>query len=89
MRARRAVMCNLSEEGMLLSLRQPLPLGSRISLTMRPPGAPSVGLRGEVVRVMPATTSPDGRYDVGVRLLGESAGVRRLVTDEADEARPV
>ncbi|HEY7509781.1 MAG TPA: GGDEF domain-containing protein [Vicinamibacteria bacterium] len=89
LRARRAVMCNLSEEGMLLSLRQPLPLGSRISLTMRPPGAPSVGLRGEVVRVMPATTSPDGRYDVGVRLLGESAGVRRLVTDEADEARPV
>ena len=29
-----------SEDGLLLSLRQPLPLGSLISLTMRPPGAP-------------------------------------------------
>jgi diguanylate cyclase (GGDEF)-like protein len=79
-RARRAVLCNLSEDGMLLSLRQPLPLGSQISLTMRPPGAPSLGLRGEVVRVTPATTSPEGRFDVGVRLTGDSASLRRMVT---------
>ena len=89
LRARRAVMCNLSEDGMLLSLRQPLPLGSQISLTMRPPGAPSVGLRGEVVRVMPASTSPDGRYDVGVKLVGGGDGVRRIVApDDRDAARP-
>ncbi len=79
-RARRAVLCNASEDGLLLSLRQPLPLGSQISLTMRPPGAPSFGLQGEVVRVTPATTSPEGRYDVGVRLVGESTGLRRIAT---------
>jgi hypothetical protein len=79
-RARRALLCNLSEDGLLLSLRQPLPLGTRISLTMRPPGAPAVGLHGEVVRVTPTTTSPDGRYDVGVRLTGETSGLRRIVT---------
>jgi diguanylate cyclase (GGDEF)-like protein len=78
-RARRAVLCNLSEDGLLLNLRQPLPLGSQISLTMRPPGAPTLGLRGEVVRVAPATTSPEGRYDVGVRLVGASASLRRIV----------
>ena len=89
LRARRAVMCNLSEDGMLLSLRQPLPLGSQVSLTMRPPGAPSLGLRGEVVRVMPASTSPDGRYDVGVRLVGGSDGLRRLMDpDDRDAASP-
>jgi diguanylate cyclase (GGDEF)-like protein len=78
-RARRAVLCNLSEDGLLLSLRQPLPLGSRVTLTMRPPGAPAVALRGDVVRVTPASTSPDGRYDVGVRLVGENTGLRRIV----------
>ena len=86
-RARRAVLCNLSEDGMLLSLRQPLPVGSQVSVTMRPPGAPSVGLRGEVVRVTPATTSPEGRFDVGVRLLGDSSSLRRMV--EPPEGRSV
>jgi diguanylate cyclase (GGDEF)-like protein len=89
LRARRAVMCNLSEDGMLLSLRQPLPLGSQISLTMRPPGAPSLGLRGEVVRVMPASTSPEGRYDVGVKLVGGADGLRRFMDpDDRDTATP-
>jgi hypothetical protein len=78
-RARRALLCNLSEHGLLLSLRQPIPVGSQVTLVMRPPGAPSLGLRGEVVRVTPASTSPDGRYDVGVRLVGENDGLRRIV----------
>jgi len=85
-RARRAVLCNVSEDGLLLSLRQPLPLGSHISLTMSPPGAPSLGLEGEVVRVTPATTSPAGRFDVGVRLVGESAGLRQMVSPAESRA---
>jgi diguanylate cyclase (GGDEF)-like protein len=79
-RARRAVLCNVSEDGLLLSLRQPLPLGSHVTLTMHPPGAPSLGLQGEVVRVSPATTSPEGRFDVGVRLMSESAELRQMVS---------
>ena len=78
-RARRAVLCNVSEDGLLLSLRQPLPLGSHVSVTMRPPGAPALELEGEVVRVTPATTSPEGRFDVGVRLVGEHADLRQMV----------
>jgi hypothetical protein len=48
---------------------------------MRPPGAPSLGLQGEVVRVTPVTTSPEGRYDVGVRLLGESSELRQITAE--------
>ena len=70
----------MSEDGLLVSLRQPLPVGSHVSVIVRPPGAPSMGLRGEVVRVTPASTSPDVRYDVGIRLVGENDGLRRIVT---------
>jgi len=80
------VLCNVSEDGLLLSLRQPLPLGSRVSLTMRPPGAPALGLEGEVVRVTPATTSPAGRFDVGVRLVGENAELRHMVSPAESRA---
>ena len=57
-RARRALLRNLSEHGLLLSLRQPLPVGTEVSVIMRPPGAPSLGLRGEVVRVCPPPPRP-------------------------------
>ncbi|HVR70067.1 MAG TPA: diguanylate cyclase [Vicinamibacteria bacterium] len=86
-RARRAVLCNVSEDGLLVSLRQALPLGSQVGLTMRPPGAPALSLRGEVVRVTPATTSPASRYDVGVRLVGERAALRRIVPADGRAAR--
>jgi len=40
------------------------------------------------VRVAPATTSPEGRYDVGVRLVGGSTGLRGIVsTSEGRAAR--
>ena len=77
-RARRAVARNVSEDGLLLSLRRPLPLGSHISLVMHPPGAPSVDLEGEVVRVEPAGETPE-RYDVGVRLVSGQGGLRGLL----------
>jgi diguanylate cyclase (GGDEF)-like protein len=68
---------NVSAGGLLLSLRKPVPVGSAVSLVIRAPGAPSVGLRGEVVRVdqaMPADSmrGPESeRFYVGLRLLEE------------------
>jgi diguanylate cyclase (GGDEF)-like protein len=70
-RARRAEARNVSEGGLLLSLRQPLPLGSHVTVVVRPADSGPLAIRGEVVRSV-SSTSAKGRFDVGVRLLGES-----------------
>jgi diguanylate cyclase (GGDEF)-like protein len=86
-RARRAVARNVSEDGLLLSLRRPLPLGSHVSVVMRPPGAPSVDLEGEVVRVEPSLGQGSGRYDVGVRLLGDHDDLRSVLSAPSTAGR--
>ena len=60
---------NLSDGGLLVSLRDPVPVGSAVSLLIRKPEAPAVGMRGEVVRVERAAGAQGPHYDVGVRFL--------------------
>jgi diguanylate cyclase (GGDEF)-like protein len=62
---------NVSAGGLLVSLRLPVPVGSKVTLVIRPAGASSMALRGVVVRVEKVASS--GRpYEVGVRLVGEA-----------------
>ena len=60
---------NLSEGGLLVSLREAVSVGSAVSLTIERADAKPVGLRGEVVRVerVPGEAAP--AFDVGVRFL--------------------
>jgi diguanylate cyclase (GGDEF)-like protein len=84
-----AVAHNASESGLLVSLRQPVPVGSQVSLVMRAPGAPPLGLSGEVVRVAPANNTGPERYDVGVRLLEEPAALHHVLDQRRQEASSV
>jgi hypothetical protein len=59
---------NLSDGGLLVSVRDPVPVGSAVDLLIRPPKAPPRGVRAEVVRVEKAKEDEAG-YDVGVRFL--------------------
>ena len=65
---------NVSEGGLLLSLRDPIPVGSKVSLVVRAGDGPPMSLQGEVVR-LDKTADREARYDVGIRLLGERAEV--------------
>jgi hypothetical protein len=58
---------NVSEGGLLGSLREAVAVGSAVSLSIERADAAPVGLRGEVVRVerVPGETEP--AFDVGVR----------------------
>ena len=71
---------DISEGGLRVRLKEPVPLGSSVSLVVRPVGGQPFGLRGRVVRVESAGSGSG--YDVGVRLLsGRSRGavaLRRL-----------
>jgi diguanylate cyclase (GGDEF)-like protein len=58
---------NVSEGGLLVSLKQEVPVGSAVSLVIRPKNAPAVAVRGEVARVEKIPGRPP-HYDVGVRL---------------------
>ena len=76
---------NLSEGGLLVSLDEPLPVGSPLDLTVRPKGAAPVALHGEVVRI--ERRGGEGRvlYDLGLRFLAEPGGpplplLRRLIS---------
>jgi len=71
-RARRAEAKNVSEGGLLLCLKQPLPLGSHVTVVVRPADAGPLAIRGEVVRSV-KSGSTKGRFDVAVRLLGDAA----------------
>jgi diguanylate cyclase (GGDEF)-like protein len=66
---------NVSEGGLLVSLREAVPLGSAVSLTIERTGGTPVGLRGEVVRVERVPGEIEPAFDVGVRFLdpGEAA----------------
>jgi diguanylate cyclase (GGDEF)-like protein len=59
---------NWSEGGLLVSLREPVAVGSALDLVIRAPEAAARGVRAEVVRVERAGEDSAG-YDVGVRFL--------------------
>jgi len=63
---------NLSEGGLLVSLRETVAVGSAVSLTIERMDAAPVGLRGEVVRVERVPGEADPAFDVGVRFLDPS-----------------
>jgi len=60
---------NLSEGGLLVSLRDAVPVGSSVSLTIERADDTPVGLRGEVVRVERVPGEAEPAFDVGVRFL--------------------
>ena len=60
---------NLSEGGLLVSLREAVAVGSAVSLTIERADAGPVGLRGEVVRVERVPGEAEPAFDVGVRFL--------------------
>jgi len=59
---------NVSEGGILLSIHDSVPVGSKINLEIQPADSPALALRGEVVRV-DRTAGREARYEMGVRLL--------------------
>ena len=63
---------NVSAGGVLVSLREPVPVGSNVTLVIRPVGAAPMALRGVVVRVEKAGQDRGRRYEIGVRLRGDS-----------------
>jgi diguanylate cyclase (GGDEF)-like protein len=65
---------NLSEGGLLVSLREAVAVGSAVSLTIERADAGPVGLRGEVVRVERVPGEAEPAFDVGVRFLDPEAG---------------
>jgi diguanylate cyclase (GGDEF)-like protein len=63
---------NLSEGGLLVSLREVVAVGSAVRLTIeRAAGAP-IGLRGEVVQVERVPGEAEPAFDVGVRFVDPS-----------------
>jgi hypothetical protein len=83
----RARAKNVSAGGLLVSLRRPVPVGSHVSLIVRPEDGSPMGLRGEVVRVDAASEGRAPRYDVGVRLLGDPDQAQALVLRRIDTTR--
>lgn len=69
-RSKRVRSENVSQGGFLVNLKQAIPLGTPLSIIIRPKGSSPLALRGEVVRVVPREK---GAYDVGVRFLKTSA----------------
>ena len=71
---------NVSAGGLLVTLKDPVPVGSRVSLLIQPgTGAGARGLRGRAVRVTAVGVGPKRRYDVGVRLLNDPSVTRALL----------
>jgi diguanylate cyclase (GGDEF)-like protein len=71
---------NVSEGGLLVSLREAVPLGSAVSLTIERVGGTPVGLRGQVVRVERVPGEIEPAFDVGVRFLDPGDAVPLLST---------
>ncbi len=69
---------NVSEGGLLVSLRETVAVGSAVNLTIERAGAGPVGLRGEVVRVERVPGEEDPAFDVGVRFLEPAEAERFL-----------
>jgi diguanylate cyclase (GGDEF)-like protein len=74
---------NVSAGGVLVSLKQPVEVGSLVSVVLRDGKAPPVDLRGQVVRVSPAETR--GAFDVGVRFVGK--GRARVATQASSRPK--
>jgi diguanylate cyclase (GGDEF)-like protein len=60
---------NVSEGGLLVSLRHEVPMGSTVSLVIEAPDAAPVGLRGEVVHLQRVPGEEEPAFDVGVRFV--------------------
>jgi diguanylate cyclase (GGDEF)-like protein len=71
---------NVSEGGLLVSLREAVPLGSAVSLTIDRIGSTPVGLRGQVVRVERVPGEIEPAFDVGVRFLDPGDATPLLTT---------
>jgi len=71
---------NVSEGGLLVSLREAVPLGSAVSLTIERIGSTPVGLRGQVVRVERVPGEIEPAFDVGVRFLDPEDAAPLLTT---------
>jgi diguanylate cyclase (GGDEF)-like protein len=71
---------NVSEGGLLVSLREAVPLGSAVSLTIERVGSTPVGLRGQVVRVERVPGEIEPAFDVGVRFLDPGDAAPLLTT---------
>lgn len=78
---------NVSQGGILVDMPVPVPVGTRLALTVRPETSPALGFRGEVVRVERRAQADTGRYDVGVRLLGGPGRERALRLAAPEERR--
>jgi Tfp pilus assembly protein PilZ len=74
---------NLSEGGLLVSLRETVAVGSAVSLTIERTDADPVALRGEVVRVERVPGESQPAFDVGVRFLDPPEG-RSLVSPTSE-----
>jgi two-component system cell cycle response regulator len=72
---------NVSEGGLLVSLREAVPLGSPVSLTIERVGGTPVGLRGQVVRVERVPGEIEPVFDVGVRFLDPGDAAPLLASD--------
>ena len=70
---------NMSAGGLLVSLRKPVPVGSAVTLIVRPQGTEPLGLRGEVVRVSPLAQGRSASFDVGIRFLSDPGQTQELV----------
>jgi diguanylate cyclase (GGDEF)-like protein len=71
---------NVSADGLLLRLKQPVPLGSVVRATIRPRNAAPLEVVGQVVRVAPLPEAAGrARYEIGVRLQSGKARAARLL----------
>jgi diguanylate cyclase (GGDEF)-like protein len=66
----------VSAGGLLVNLPRSVPVGSSVTLQLRPRGAPALALLGQIVRVEPAE---EGGFTTAVRLMSELAQVERIV----------
>jgi diguanylate cyclase (GGDEF)-like protein len=74
---------DVSESGLLLRLKQPMPIGHAIDLLVHSRRGTAMGLHGEVVRVQPPA-GDDAMYDVGLRLFGDTS--QRLLLTRSGNA---
>jgi diguanylate cyclase (GGDEF)-like protein len=74
-RIRAASVRNVSEGGLLVTLRERVALGSNVTVAIERAGAPASILTGEVVRVDPVGGRSDAAFDVAVRFTRSAASL--------------
>jgi diguanylate cyclase (GGDEF)-like protein len=67
---------NLSQGGMLVSMTEPVPVGSKITVVVHVEDDGKLALRGQVVRLSPRG---DSGYEAGLRLATDATGSNALV----------